>query len=117
MSWKDKIQEALDYDVEACDLEAIEKEIETGDCQLWESENSAMVTRGLHLSTGGIGVKVLAAAGNLEEIVGLLDEVEQEARASGVELLTTIGRRGWAKTAKEQGWSPVATVFVKRLTA
>lgn len=115
MSWKEKIQEALDYDVEASDISAVEKDIESGDCQLWESENSALVTRGIYLASGGVGVKVLAAAGNLEEIVGLLEKVEQEARASGVELLTTIGRRGWKLTAKELGWSNVASVYVKRL--
>lgn len=115
MSWKEKIQEALEYDVEAFDLNEIEKQIESGDSQLWESENSAMVTQGINLSSGGIGVKVLAAAGNLEEIVGLLGTVEQEARASGVELLTTIGRRGWNVTAKELGWDHVASIYVKRL--
>ncbi len=116
VSWKEKIQEALDYDVAASDIEEIEKNIESGDAQLWESENSAIVTEGMNLQSGGIGVKVLAAAGDLTEIVGLLDEIEQEARASGVELLTTIGRRGWRQTAKQIGWTEVATVYVKRLS-
>jgi hypothetical protein len=116
VSWQDKIQEAIDYDVEASDIAEIEKNIDSGDYQLWESENSAMVTQGINLASGGIGVKVLAAAGDLKEIVGLLETVEQEARASGCELITTIGRRGWKVTAKEQGWNNVASVYVKRLT-
>lgn len=110
-----RIQEALDYDVEASDLESLKKDVESGSCQLWESENSSLVTQGIHLNSGGIGVKVLAAAGNLKEIVGLLETVEQEARASGCELLTTIGRRGWNQTAKEIGWDHVASIYVKRL--
>jgi hypothetical protein len=109
------IREALDYDVEASDIQEMEQKIASEEYQLWEAENSAMVTRGIDLGSGGIGVKVLAAAGNLQEIVGLLDEVEQEARASGCELLTTIGRRGWKVTAKEIGWTDVASVYVKRL--
>lgn len=115
MIWQDLIQEALDYDVEVSDIHEVEANIENGDFQLWESPNSAMVTKGIHLASGGIGVKVLAAAGDLTEIVGLLDLVEQEARASGCELITTIGRRGWKLTAKEQGWDNVASVYVKRL--
>jgi hypothetical protein len=116
VKWKSLIAEALDYDVEASDINEIEKNIESGDCQLWQSENSAIVTEGMTLQSGGVGVKVLAAAGNIKEIVGLLEEIEQEARASGVELLTTIGRRGWKQSAKEIGWTEVATVYVKRLS-
>lgn len=115
VTWN-RIQEALDYDVEAADLETIKDGIESGDYQLWESENSSLVTQGINLNSGGLGVKVLAAAGNLEEIVGLLKEVEQEARASGCEVITTIGRRGWKTTAKELGWNNVASIYVKRLT-
>lgn len=114
VTW-DRIQEALDYDVEAYDIEELKSRVESGDYQLWESENSSLITQGINLQSGGIGVKVLAAAGNLEEIVGLLDQIEQEARASGVELLTTVGRRGWNHTAKEIGWDHVASIFVKRL--
>ncbi len=116
MKWKRLIAEALDYDVEASDIDQIEKNIESGDAQLWESENSAIVTEGMHLQSGGIGVKVLAAAGDLTEIVGLLDEIEQEARASGVELLTAIGRRGWRPAVSKIGWNNVASVYVKRLS-
>jgi tetrahydromethanopterin S-methyltransferase subunit G len=116
VKWKQLIAEALDYEVEASDIDEIEKNIESGNCQLWQSENSAIVTEGMNLQSGGIGVKVLAAAGDLTEIVGLLGNIEQEARASGVELLTTIGRKGWKQTAKKIGWTDVATVYAKRLS-
>jgi hypothetical protein len=116
MTWQDYIREALCYDVQSFTLEDIESGIASGDYQLWEAENSALVTSGVNLQSGGIGVQVLAAGGNLEEIVGLLAEVEQEARLSGCEILTTIGRKGWKRTAKEIGWLDIASVYIKRLS-
>jgi hypothetical protein len=115
MSWQDYIKEALCYDVQSFTIEDIESGIATGDYQLWEAPNSALVTSGVNLQSGGIGVQVLAAGGDMEEIVGLLQEVEQEARASGCEILTTVGRKGWKVTAKEIGWVDVASIYVKRL--
>lgn len=115
MSWQDYIKEALCYDVEHFTIDDIESGIASGEYQLWEAENSALVTSGVHLQSGGVGVQVLAAGGNLQEVMGLLGEVEQEARTSGCEILTTVGRKGWIKTAKELGWLDVASIYVKRL--
>lgn len=115
MTW-DRISKALDYDVEAYDIEEIKKWVDSGAYQVWEADNSTLLTHGINLAGGGLGVKVVAAAGNIGEIVGLLEAVEQEARASGCEILTTIGRRGWDKTAKKIGWNNVASIYVKRLT-
>lgn len=116
MSWQDYIKEALCYDVQHFTIEDIESGIASGDYQLWESGNSAMITSGVELQSGGIGVQVLAAGGNLDEINGLLAQVEQEARDSGCEILTTVGRKGWKNTAKELGWIDIASVYIKRLT-
>jgi hypothetical protein len=115
VSWKDFINEALCYDVQSFTIEDIESGIASGHYQLWESENSAMVTSGVPLQSGGVGVQVLAAGGAYEELLSLLEEVEEEARLAGCEVLTTVGRTGWIKTAKEIGWTHVASVFVKRL--
>jgi hypothetical protein len=114
VTWE-RVQKALDYDVHASDIESIKQCIESGAYQLWESENSSMVTHGINLASGGVGVNVVAAAGDLQEIVGLLTQVEQEARASGVELLTTTGRNGWKPTARLLGWDHVASIYTKRL--
>ena len=115
MSWQDHIISALQYDVQDFTIEDIESGIASGNYQLWESENAAMVTSGVPLQSGGIGVQVLAAGGDMDEINGLLAEIEQEARESGCEVITTVGRTGWKKTAKQLGWNHVASVFVKRL--
>lgn len=116
MSWRDYIKEALCYDVESFSIEDIESGIASEDYQLWESDNAAMVTSGVRLQSGGVGVQVLAAGGAYEEVLSLLERVEEEARLAGCEVLTTVGRVGWIKTAKEIGWNHVASVYVKRLT-
>jgi hypothetical protein len=115
VSWQDLIQEALYHDVQHFTLPDIESGLASGEYQLWEAEKSAMVTSGVMLQNGGVGVQVLAASGDKQEIESLLQEVEQEARASGCEILTTVGRVGWKPTAKSLGWEHTASVFVKRL--
>jgi hypothetical protein len=114
VTWS-RVQEAMDYGVESYDLEGLKERVASGDCQLWESENSTIVTEGVELNGGGVGVNVVAAAGNLQEIVGLLETIEQEARASGCKLMSAIARRGWYPTVSKMGWSNVASVYVKRL--
>ena len=115
MTWQDYIKEALCYDVAHFTIEDIESGIATGDYQLWEAENSALVTSGVKLQSGGIGVKILAAGGTYDEVVGLINDVEQEARLAGCEALMTTGRRGWRKTAKDLQWKEVSRTLVKAL--
>ena len=116
MTWQDYIKPALVYDVEHITIEDIESGIACGNYQLWENGEAAVVTSGVNLQSGGIGVQVLAAGGTHDAVMSLLDEIEQEARLSGCEILTTVGRRGWNKTAKATGWNHVASVYAKRLT-
>lgn len=116
MSWQDHIISALQYDVQDFTIEDIESGIASGNYQLWESENAAMVTSGVPLQSGGIGVQVLAAGGAYEELMQLLDDVEQEATQAGCEVLTTVGRTGWAREARKRNYTHVASVYVKRLT-
>jgi hypothetical protein len=116
VSWQDYIKSALVYDVEHFTIEDIESGIASGNYQLWENGEAAVVTSGVNLQNGGIGVQVLAAGGTHDAVMSLLDEIEQEARLSGCEILTTVGRTGWGKTAKSTGWTHVASVYVKRLT-
>ena len=114
MSWQDLIKEALQYDVEHFSLEDIESGVASGDYQLWESDDSAMVTKGVNLQSGGLGVQILAASGTIDGIQTLTNEIETEARLSGVELLTTVGRKGWKKIMGDD-WLDIASVYIKRL--
>jgi hypothetical protein len=115
MTWQDWVREALCYDVEQFTMEDIESGLAAGEYQLWTDENAAMVTSGVRLQSGGVGVQVLAAGGAHEQLMGLLDRVEGEARKAGCEILTTVGRIGWIKDAKIRNWVHVASVYVKRL--
>lgn len=115
VTWQQRINEALCYDVQHFTLEDIESGVASGDYQLWENDSAAMITSGVNLQSGGIGVQVLAAGGDMDGVVSLLDEVEQEARAAGCEILTTVGRKGWKSVAKDIGWTDVASIYIKRL--
>lgn len=97
-------------------MEDIESGLATGNYQLWESDSAAMVTAGVQMQGGGIGVQVLAAGGDYGELMRFLDDVEEEARAAGCVALITTGRRGWRKTAKARQWKEVAVTLVKSLT-
>jgi len=115
VAWQDWIREALVYDVEHFTIEDIESGIASGDYQLWTDESAAMVTSGVRLQSGGVGVQVLAAGGVHEQLMSLLDRVEDEAKKAGCEIVTAVGRTGWVKDAKLRNWIHVASIYVKRL--
>lgn len=115
MIWQDLIREALWYDVQEFTIEDIEKGVEEGYYYLYQSDNSAVVTGGVRLQSGGMGCQIIAAAGNMDECLSLLDQVEQDAKASGCELITTVGRNGWKKVLAPKGWTDISTIYIKRL--
>lgn len=82
------------------------------DCRVHESRNSVLVTRDSIL--GGRMVRsIWVAAGNLTEVLDLVDQVEREARRDGIKAIVFMGRRGWIRAAK--GYSSLQTVGIKEL--
>lgn len=75
-----------------------------GHYRLWLLDNSAVVTE---ISAVGrykcINLKL--AGGDRMEIVALENQIAEEGRANGCVWMTGRGRVGWAKDARDHGWT------------
>lgn len=103
------------HETQSFTMEDLAIGIKAGYYQLWPSENAAAVTGTFLLKDGGECVQVMAAGGEYDEVMELLDQIETVARRGGAEALMTVGRIGWRKEAKIREWDHVASIFYKRL--
>lgn len=105
------IENALEYNADTILLQDIVDQIACGDMHLWSGKDTAVVSqivifprkKTLHLPFVG---------GNLEEAEEMLPSVIAFARASGCDMITTAGRRGWERTfLKNYGFQTIYSVM------
>lgn len=66
---------------------------------LTHSLNSVLVTLPEQSVEGVRVITIWIAAGDMAEVLGLLAELEAQARANGVQVINYVGRRGWLREA------------------
>lgn len=98
-------------------LEHVRAAIEANEAQLWPMSDAAVVTEIKVYPTGARMLSYWLAGGSLESIIRLhrfaIEPFAIDKKCVGIEVK---GRRGWARTLREQGFEPPAgTYFVKRL--
>lgn len=88
------------------------EEVLAADTVLFEGHKSVLLT---HLAEikGIKSLSVWVAAGELSEVLQLVDQAEDHARQAGCKQIVFIGRRGWIRAAK--GYRDTATIGVKEL--
>jgi hypothetical protein len=112
------LQAALDAEpIRTHTLVHVREAIESNEAQLWPMSDAAVVTEIKVYPTGARVLSYWLAGGALESIVRLhqfaIEPFAIDKRCVGIEVR---GRRGWARTLREQGFEPpVGTYFVKRL--
>jgi hypothetical protein len=112
------LQAALDASpIATHTLEHVRAAIEGNEAQLWPVTDAAVVTEIVAYPTGAKVLSYWLAGGNLESIVRLhrfaIEPFAIDRKCAGIEVK---GRRGWARTLREQGFeAPAGTYFVKRL--
>lgn len=94
----------------------IETAIATGACQLWEGEDSAIVTELKQTPQQKILLFWLAA-GNMTELRGMARGIEEWGRQQQCVKAQLIGRRGWERSpiARFDGWKFTSIVMEKDL--
>ena len=86
-----------------------------GEAQFWAAPRSAMVTV-VQEDPRERRLLIWLAGGELAELVRqLLPEAESYARANGCRRLMVIGRAGWERALKPEGFAPVARLIAKDL--
>lgn len=95
---------ALDGLDGAYDVEDVKRRVGEGALQSWQSGQSVVVTEILGYPRKMI-CNILIAAGNLDEIMELQEEVSAWARDLGCSKLVMAGRKGWGKVLPKHGWT------------
>lgn len=88
--------------------------VKEGRMQSFEKGQSVIVTEMLGYPNGLI-MNLYLCAGNLDEILSLLPEVEKFAKDHGCKRVFMGGRKGWAKFADKLGWKHDKIVLTKDL--
>lgn len=109
------LQEALSYDPENPDLDAVYAGLDAGDYQLWPGPASVVVTQ-LSRHPSGLSCHVWLAAGTLDEISAMQPAIEAWARSVGCDRMSVAGRPGWERTwLRHTGYRPRFTILDKAL--
>lgn len=88
----------------AYDVDDIKARVKDGRLQSWQRGQSVVVTEVLSFPRKQI-VNILLAAGNLEEIMDLQDDIAQWAKEIGCDRMMMSGRHGWSKVLPKYGWT------------
>ena len=87
-----------------------------GVATFWPGENAAIVTRFSYFTPECSIIEGLVAAGNLEEIVGvLIPRAEQFGRERGCKFAVIESRPGWQKALAASGYEPHQVRLAKPL--
>ena len=109
---KKYISDALEYNAGTQTLDQVIAGLESGQFQLWSSENAAAITELARFPNKTV-VNIALGGGELTEIQQIVRDIEAAAKSSGLTTVSIIGRRGWGRTLP--GYREQATVYMKEL--
>ncbi len=104
------LQEALDRDIGAFELEDVWQYISDGKAQLWVGPNSAVVTA-LEYFPRKVVLRYWLCGGTLEDRELLETAIEAWAKEAGATTAIIGGRKGWLKALS--GYREACTFMVK----
>ena len=103
MSWQETLARAVS---DGSDLSEVEAAIVKGEAMLWLDQKSAAVTQYVKV------MDLILAAGDMAELMAMLEQAEVKARLDGIDRIVCTGRKGWGRALP--GYKTM-TVFVKEL--
>lgn len=84
-------------------LADVVRQVEAGEAQVWQSDNAVIVTEVKDAPRKRI-IHFWLAAGKLDEVIALSREVLAWAKSIGCERATLVGRKGWVRALRNEGW-------------
>jgi hypothetical protein len=87
--------------------------IEKGNARLWTTPNAGLVTLVDTYPTGLKEIRGWLAGGDLDEIVGIVPQIEQWGKSQGCTRAVIHGRRGWLRAF--DGYREAAITMVKEI--
>jgi len=104
VSWQETLARAVS---DGSDLSEVEAAIVKGEAMLWLDQQSAAVTQYVR------AMDLILAAGDMAELMAMLEQAEAKARRDGIDRIVCTGRKGWGRALP--GYKEL-TVYVKELT-
>lgn len=91
----------------------IERKIESGKYQFWAGEKAAAIT---NVNSDAKLLELLYAGGDMGSLVNeLLPALYDFSADAGCTKIAVIGRKGWERVLKSEGYTHGATVLIKDL--
>lgn len=111
---RDLLDAALAYAGGSHTVDDVVEGVKNGEMQLWHRPGALVVTELLPFPRQKI-VNVFLAAGTMEGVEALADEIEGWAKAEGCTKARLTGRKGWARSfLARTGWRDTELVTLER---
>ena len=111
--FRDQFAQAMDERL-FC-IEFLDSLLQDGKAFAWFSEKAAIVTEIKTYPTGAKVIEGLVAAGDLDEILKMIERAEAWGKEQGCIMARIESRAGWVRKLKSKGWEVSQTALVKEL--
>jgi len=109
------LERALDHGGRTHGLADVEALVRGGEAQFWRADRSALVSL-IEDDPCERRLLIWLAGGDFDELTRqVLPQVEAWGRARGCRRLLIVGRAGWERALKPNGYAPVARLIAKDL--
>lgn len=106
-----KIEEAMRSQGDTLDFNYVLECLENGRMQSFSEGDSLLITEIQNYPKKKV-LHVVAAVGEMDEILKMEPRFEEFARRMGCSMITASGRSGWSRVATE-GWNTLYTTYGK----
>jgi hypothetical protein len=112
--YREQIDSALAYSGGTHDFDDVARGVISAKMQLWPARNSCAITEIICYPKKKV-LHVFLAAGDKQELVGMIESAEAWGKTQGCESITMSGRHGWLRVLGKEGWKSVLTVMEKSI--
>lgn len=108
------IEAALGYGGNTHSFDDVRDMILKGTAQIWPAPRGCAVTEIVQYPRKKV-LNVWLAAGEMDQIIDMLDNAMEWGRAQGCEAMTLSGRMGWQRVLAKHGFKPAMLVLERPL--
>ena len=112
----DLYMDTFEYMADEVPLDLLQEQAYSGQLQVWRNDRAVVMAHVIEFPTSAIGVHVVAAQGEMEAVLEMIDhEVEPFAIYIDADWITVSGRKGWERVGRSRGYLLDEVVLKKRL--
>lgn len=112
--YREMIDSALAYSGGTHTFEDVVDLVASGRAQLWPAERGVAVTEIIVYPRKRV-LHIFLAAGEMDQLLDMIESAEQWGRTQGCTSLTMSGRMGWQRVLNKQGFKPVLVTMEREI--